>query len=170
METLSEERLMTILQTSSDIVLGTKPAASLTSTLMDIDEHVREALVSNLVVIFRRGMAQNLDIEAFDVEIEKLFAEKKRLSKALHAYWRKYGEELCRNYSAHCPLDARLVDLKWVTVLPSESKYGLESAEPTVQCQFTTTKEKFTLDFTPEGINQLVEDLNTIQTALQEMK
>lgn len=170
METLSEDRLMTILQTSSDIVLGTKPAESLTSTLMDIDEHVREALVSNLVVIFRRGMAQNLDTEAFDAEIEKLFAEKKRLSKALHHYWRKYGEELCRNYASHCPLDARLVDLKWVAVLPSESKYGLAATDPTIQCQFTTTKEKFTLDFTPSGVNQLAEELNAIQTALQEMK
>ena len=170
METLDEERLIAILETSADIVLGKKQMSSLVSTLMDIDEHVRTALLTNLVSVFRRGMALNLDLEAFDVEIEKLFAHAKLLSRALHMYWRKNSESLCRQYELLCPLDNRLIDLKWVAVLPSSSKYGLTDTSASVQCQFTTTSDKFAMTLTPSGVNNLAEEIGAIQAALQELK
>jgi hypothetical protein len=170
MESLDEGRLVLILQTSSSIVHCQKPVTDLTSTLLDIDQHVRSAFVTNLVSIFRRGMALGLDLAAFDTEIEKYFAEEKLLSRALHAYWKKNGAALIQQYAQGCPLDARLVDLKWVASLPADSKFGLGSTELTFGCQFLTTRGRFTLDFTPNGINHLVGEVNAIQAALQELK
>lgn len=169
MELLDEERLIAILQTSVYIVLGTKPMSSLVSTLLDVDEHVRTALISSLIVVFRRGMALNLDLEAFDAEIEKLFADKKLLSKALHQYWRKNGASLTQQYQSLCPIDDRLVDLKWVAVLPSDSKHS-EEGNACVECQFTTTKGSFAMDFTSNGLNQLAVELNSVLAAVQELK
>jgi hypothetical protein len=170
METLDEERLVLILQTASAIVLGQKPVTALTSTLLDIDEHVRSALVKNLVALFRKGMAVCLELEAFDTEIERLFADEKLLSKALHAFWRKNGPTLQQQYAQYCPVDGRLIDLKWVALLPADAKFGLESGSPSIECQFVTARDEFTLGFTPNGVNNLAEELNNIQSALQEFK
>jgi hypothetical protein len=170
METLDETRLVLILQTSASIVLGQKPVTSLTSTLLDIDEHVRSAFVTNLVAIFRRGMSLGLDIDAFDTEIDRYFAEEKLLSKALHAFWRKSGPTLQQQYAQSCPLDARLVDLKWVAEVPADAKFGLRSGDPTIGCQFVTTGGRFAIDFTPNGINHLLGEIAAIQAALQELK
>jgi hypothetical protein len=170
MELLDEDRLVLILQTSVSIVLGQKPITALTSTLLDIDEHVRSAFVTNLVSIFRRGMALALDLAAFDTEIEKYFAEEKLLSRALHAFWKKNGSTLPQQYAQVCPLDDRLVDLKWVASLPADSKFGLESNNISFGCLFVTTKGRFALDFTPNGVNNLLNEVNAIQAALQELK
>jgi hypothetical protein len=170
MELLDEARLVLILQTSASIVLGQKPVTVLTSTLLDIDEHVRSAFVTNLVSIFRRGMALALDLAAFDTEIEKYFSEEKLLSRALHAYWKKNGATLSQQYTQVCPLDGRLIDLKWVASLPADAKFGLQSNDITFGCQFATTKGRFTLDFTPNGITHLLGEVNAIQAALQELK
>jgi hypothetical protein len=170
MELLDESRLVLILQTSVSIVLGQKPVTALTSTLLDIDEHVRSAFVTNLVSIFRRGMALALDLPAFDAEIEKYFAEEKLLSRALHAFWKKNASTLPLQYSQACPLDNRLIDLKWVASLPADSKFGLQSNDIVFGCQFVTTKGPFTLDFTPNGVNHLLGEINAIQAVLQELK
>jgi hypothetical protein len=170
MEFIDEGRLVLILQTSASIVLGQKPVIALTSTLLDIDEHVRAAFVANLVSIFRRGMALVLDLAAFDTEIEKYFTEEKLLSRALHAYWKKNGAVLSQQYTQVCPLDDRLVNLKWVASLPADAKFGLQSNAITFGCQFVTTKGHFTLDFTPNGISHLLGEVNAIQAALQELK
>jgi hypothetical protein len=170
MESLDEARLVLILQTSASIVLGQKPIIALTSTLLDIDEHVRSTFVTNLVSIFRRGMALGLDLAAFDTEIEKYFAEEKLLSRALHAYWKKNAATLSQQYTQVCPLDSRLTDLKWVASLPADAKFGLQSNDITFGCQFVTTKGRFTLDFTPNGIAHLLGEVNAIQAALQDLK
>jgi hypothetical protein len=170
LETLDEGRLVLILQTSASIVLGQKPIVALMSTLLDINEHVRSAFLTNLIAIFRRGMALGLDLHAFDTEIEKYFAEEKLLSKALHAYWRKSGPSLQQQYAQICALDSRLVDLRWVAALPADAKFGLTSGDPHLACQFTTTSGRFGIDFTPNGINHLLGDIAAIQAALQELK
>ena len=98
MEALDEERLMEIMQTTVEVVLGNKKEESISSTLLDIDEHVRQRLISDLTTIFRRGMALHLDLEAFDIEINNFFAEEKLLSRALHAFWKKISEECYQRY------------------------------------------------------------------------
>jgi hypothetical protein len=170
MESLDEERLIIILETAVSIVLGQKTSSDLTSTLLDIDEHVRTSLVTNLVVVFRRGLAMNLDLEAFDAEIEKLFSGAKLLSKALHHFWRKQSEVLQQQYTHLCPLDNRFVDLKWVAALPSDAKFGVHRGGPFVELHFTTTDGGFAIDFTPNGIDNLVNELAAIQTALGDLK
>ena len=170
MEAIDEERLILILQTTADIVLGKKTEESLNLTLLDIDEHVRTRLISNLVTIFRKGMAYRLDLDSFDKEIEKMFSNAKLISKALHQYWKKTQANLQQQYEQLCPFDNRLTGLKWVSVLPSDSKFGMEKVTPIVQCRFNGTNDSFNICFTQTGINDLSDELAKINTTLQNFK
>jgi hypothetical protein len=170
MEAITEDRLIVILETAASIVLGQKKPSDLTSTLLDIDEHVRSALVTNLVTVFRRGLALNLDLAAFDAEIEKLFSGAKLISKALHHYWRKQSQALQQKYSHLCPIDNQYTDLKWVAALPSDAKNGVQKGGIYVELHFATTQGGFSIDLTPAGINHLVGQLADIQAALQDYK
>ena len=170
MEALDEERLMDIMQTTVEVVLGNKKEESISSTLLDIDEHVRQRLISDLTTIFRRGMALHLDLEAFDNEINNFFSDEKLLSRALHAFWKKKSEECYQRYLQSCPFDNRLIDLKWVAKLPTESKYGTSETSPSIECRFETTQAGFDLTLTNSGINNLLEQLQNIQNEIQNLK
>ena len=67
-------------------------------------------------------------------------------------------------------VEPKLVDLKWVSVLPSQSKFGMEDANPIVQCRITIQTESFNIDFTQNGISDLNNELQKIQETLQNFK
>ncbi|OHT01289.1 hypothetical protein TRFO_31917 [Tritrichomonas foetus] len=158
------------MQTTVDVVLGKKTEESISSTLLDIDEHVRSKLISNLTTVFKRGMALKLDVDAFDIEIQKYFSEAKLLSKALHAYWRRNSSTCQQQYAQCCPFENHFADLKWVAKLPTESKYGLSSTSPSVECRFFNTANQFEIAITPSGIDNLAYEIQKIQNALSELK
>lgn len=170
MESLDEERLITIMQTTVDVVLGQKDEELISSTLLDIDEHVRTRLISDLTTIFRRGMALRLGLDAFDLEINKYFAEEKLLSKALHAFWKKNSTTFQQQYAHFCPIDNRLTDLKWVAKLPAESKYGTSETSPSIECRFSTTQGDYNLTLTQSGLVNLLDELQNIQNSIQSLK
>ena len=170
MENLDEERLIQLMQTTVDVVLGKKTEESISSNLLDIDEHVRSRLINDLTAIFKRGMALRLELDAFDLEIQKHFPDAKLLPKALHQFWRKNSSTCQQQYAQLRPFDDHFMDLKWVAKLPTESKYGLQNTDPSVDCRFTTTNGHYEISFTPNGVVNLLEDLQNIQNALLEFK
>ena len=97
MENLDEERLIQLMQTTVDVVLGKKTEESISSNLLDIDEHVRSRLINDLTAIFKRGMALRLELDAFDLEIQKHFPDAKLLPKALHQFWRNISAKKTKN-------------------------------------------------------------------------
>jgi hypothetical protein len=60
-----------------------------------------------------------------------------------------------------------LVDFKWEVVLPASSKYGLKSVQPFAQAHFSTTSGSFSMNITPLGIKNILNEIEQIQKAIQ---
>lgn len=140
----------------------------LENLLLDLDHHVRDQLIHNLITVFRRAMALHLDLDAFTSETEKMFSEAKLISKGMIAYWRKNQQMLEQQYQSFCPFDTLYTGIKWVANYPTDSKYGLTSPAPCIRAQIETTNGNFSLDFTQNGLVQLAECLQKIQDAIQQ--
>lgn len=170
MDSIDEERLEGIIKTVVDVVLGFSKEKVLKSKLLDFDTHQRDILVHTLITVLRQGLAQRLEPDAFNALVDEKFVEQNVITKGLKEHYSKNMVTLQQHYTQRCPLRPSLIDFKWVSTLPSDSKFGLTSTQPSVKCQFTTTEGNFSLDLSPEGVQNLVEEIQKIQNAIQEIK
>ena len=170
MDSLDSDSLLSILETASDVILQYADKKALLDKLLDFDAHQREKISHDILYCLQRGMALSLEIDAFNELVEQTFVQESPITKGLKAYWKKNFANLQLQYKQKCPLTANYVDFKWVSSLPSDSKFGLLSAQPNVKCQFQTTQGSFSLDLTPEAVHNLAREVAAIQTAISEIK
>lgn len=170
MESIDEERLENIIKTVVVVVLGYSKEETLNSKLLDFDTHQRETLVKALLAVLRQALAQHLEEEAFTNLLNEKFVEQNVITKGLKEYYVKNMVNLQQHYAQRRPLNPGLVDFKWVSTLPSDSKFGLSSAQPTVKCQITTTNGAFAFNLSPEAVQNLAAEIQNIQNAIQEVK
>ena len=170
MDSLDSDSLLSILETAADVILHYVDKKALLDKLLDFDAHQREKISHDILYCLQRGMSLSLEIDAFNELVEQTFVQQSPITKGLRAYWKKNFANLQTQYKQRCPLSSNYVDFKWVSSLPSESKFGLSSAQPTVRCQFQTTNGPFSLDLSPEAVHNLAREVAAIQTAIQEIK
>ena len=166
MDDFDQDRLLGILEMSSKIAMGKNKKEDLSVLLEDFDEHLRAIYVNNLINLFRNGMSLKQDIEVFSESAAEIFKGQTLLPKALRNYWKIHGEAFKREFWQLHPFDNHLTGLKWVALLPSDSKFGLYNTEAKVRCMFETTGDNFSMDFSPAALVQLSKELESIQNSI----
>ena len=170
MDSLDSDTLLSILETASDVILQYSQRKDLLDKLLDFDAHQREKICHDILFCLQRGMALSLEIDAFNELVDQTFVQASPITKGIKAYWKRNFDNLQLQYKQKCSLSPNFVDFKWVSSLPSDSKFGLLSAQPNVKCQFQTTQGTFSLDLTPEAVHNLAREVAAIQNAIQEIK
>ena len=166
MDDFDQDRLLGILEMSSNIALGKNKKEDLSVLLQDFDEHLRAIYVNNLINLFRNGMSLKQDIDVFSESAAQIFKGQTLLPKALRNYWKMNGETLKQEFWQLHPFDNHLTGLKWVALLPSDSKFSINNPEPKVRCMFETTGDNFSMDFSPTALAQLAKELSNIQNSI----
>lgn len=166
MDEFDKDRLLSIFETSAAVALGKQKEDELSILLQDFDLHLRARYVQNLINIFRNGMSLKQDLETFGNIANETFKGQTVLPKALTNYWKFTGESLKQEYWQRNPFDSHLVNLKWVALVPSDSKFGLSNSQAKVRCMFETTDEDFSMDFSPAALNHLAKELQEIHSVM----
>lgn len=169
MEGFSEEQNAEIFEIASEIVIGTKKIEYLEKKLLCFDAHQRKNMIEALLNVFQKSYSLSYDSDQFNDLVDINFANTTAFSKSLKDFFSKRGPFYQNLYKNSHPIKSELRDFKWVALIPSDSKFGLTNPHPIVKCQFQTTGENFSLDFSPSAINQLVNEINSIQNSLKEM-
>ena len=167
MDTLDDDTLLSILDTARNVVLGLSKVSDLDEKLLVFNVHQRQKLVHDLIFCLKRGMAYSLELEPFNELVDSTFVEQTILTKAIKAYWKRGYSKYPAMYAQNCPLDNNLKDFKWVASLPSDAKFGVSNSQPTIKCIFQTTSEAFSLDLTPDALQDLAQNVQNIQNAIQ---
>ena len=69
MESFDTDMLISIYETTCDVILGYANEKKLSDKLLDFNEHQRETLVHCLISCLKKGMSLSLEIDAFNTLI-----------------------------------------------------------------------------------------------------